>query len=364
MGRARWPGPMAGMMLSDMGAEVTLIENPDRENPRNISFRGKSSITLNLKRPKGINVLHDLIKVSDVLIDPYRPGVCERLGIGPNRCSELQPSLVFARITGWGQTGPLARHAGHDINYISIAGVLHCIGKSGDTPTIPLNLVGDMGGGGMLLVNGILAALLERHQSGMGQVVDAAMVDVAAQQMWMVHSMVSDTQWRPKQPGSNMLDGGSHYYNVYRCADDKFISVGAIEPKFYQQLLSILGQQHNGDLVSQDFSAWNKNKQALSDIFQQHSRDYWCKLFENTDACVSPVLDITETPSYPANVERQLYQTVDDTLQPSPAPRFDRTPSKIDHGPVKQGQDTESILSSLGYSRDQILQLYKEKITE
>jgi len=354
------PGPMAGMMLADMGAEVIRIERPGNPSSQNldISHRGKKSVTINLKDPEGLAITLKLIALSDVLIDPYRPGVCEKLGIGPDICLGIHPELVYGRITGWGQDGPLAQAAGHDINYISITGVLHAIGNS-EQPVIPLNLVGDMGGGGMLLVNGILAALLERHQSGEGQVIDAAMVDGSAQQMWMTHSLQATGQWNTAERHGNMLDGGAHYYNVYRCSDGKFISLGAIEPQFYSRLIKLIDPHNKHNLDSQNAQDWKRLKYRLGEIFSQHPRDYWGTLLDGSDACVAPVLDIIEAPQHPANIARDTYNVIDGHVHPAPAPRFSRTPSSIRPGPDKPGSDTDRILNEAGISASELSRLRK-----
>ena len=354
------PGPMAGMMLADMGAEVIRIERPDNPSSRtlDISYRGKKSVAINLKNPEGLAITLKLIGESDVLIDPFRPGVCEKLGIGPEVCLGIRPELIYGRITGWGQNGPLAQAAGHDINYISITGVLHAIGNK-EQPIIPLNLVGDMGGGGMLLVNGILAALLERLQSKKGQVIDAAMVDGSAQQMWMTHSLQSTGQWNIAKRHGNMLDGGAHYYNIYRCSDLKFISLGAIEPQFYNKFIELVDPENKHNLGSQDARDWKPLKSRLEKMFWQQSRDYWCALLEGSDACVAPVLDIIEASQHPANIARDTYTVIDGRLHPAPAPRFSRTPSNIRSGPDRPGSDTDQILNSAGFSDSELLRLRK-----
>jgi alpha-methylacyl-CoA racemase len=354
------PGPMAGMILADMGAEVIIIERPGNSSSGrlDVSHRGKKSIVINLKNTEGLAIALKLIARSDVLIDPYRPGVCEKLGIGPETCLKIRPELIYGRITGWGQDGPLAQAAGHDINYISITGVLHAIGN-GEQPVIPLNLVGDMGGGGMLLVNGILAALLERHRSGKGQVIDAAMVDGCAQQMWMTHSMQSTGQWDVSERHNNMLDGGAHYYNVYRCSDDKFVSLGAIEPQFYKLFIKLIDPDNKYNCGSQKSQDWKQLKSRLSELFSEHPRDYWCDLLEGTDACFAPVLDIVEAPQHPANLARNTYNVINGQIHPSPAPRFSRTPSSIRPGPNKPGSDTEQILKETGMSDSELSRLTK-----
>jgi len=354
------PAPMGGMVLADMGAEVIRIDRtggaPDL-HMKDVSTRGKKSVALNLKDPDGIETLLRMVENADVVIDPFRPGVCEKLGIGPEVCLERNPRLIFARMTGWGQEGPLAQAAGHDINYISITGALYAIGCKGDKPVIPLNLVGDMGGGGMLLVNGILAALLEVANSGRGQVVDAAMVDGAAQLMWMFHGFQSRGMWDETQRESNMLDGGAHFYGVYECADGEFVSIGSIEPQFYALLKEKAGlsEEEFGDRNSK--TKWPELKEKLSSVFKQKTRDQWCELMEGTDVCFAPVLNFMEAPHHPANVARNTYIEVDGLTQPAPAPRFSRTPSGVRNSGSDVGADTNAVLKAMGFAEEELLPL-------
>ncbi|MXZ81506.1 MAG: CoA transferase [Gammaproteobacteria bacterium] len=353
------PGPMAGMMLSDMGARVILVErmpgNGERGN--SIGMRGKESIAVNLKHPEGLSVILKLVERADVLIDPYRPGVCERLGLGPEVCLERNPGLVYGRITGWGQDGPLANSPGHDLGYLSITGALHAIGEDGAKPQIPLNMVADMGGGGMLLLNGILAALLERGKSGRGQVVDAAMVDGAILQLISIHEMIGKDSWDPHRRGVNLLDGGAHHYNVYECANGKFITISALEHKFHAFLLDALGLDQDDVPNRNDPSRWPAYRELLSSIFKTRSRHEWCELLEGTDACLSPVLDLEEAPRHPANRARSSHVTVDGIVQPAPAPRFSRTDSLVRHGAPAPGEHTRSILLELGVKPSRIGEL-------
>ncbi len=351
------PAPMGGMMLADMGAEVIRVDRSGGADPRlteRVSGRGKKSIVINLKDASGVETLLRMLENADVLIDPFRPGVCEKLGIGPDVCMERNPRLVFARMTGWGQTGPFAHTAGHDINYISLAGALYAVGPAGGKPVVPLNLVGDMGGGGMLLVNGVLAALLEASSSGQGQVIDVAMVDGTAQSMWMFHSLHSLGVWNADQRGVNMLDGGAHFYDTYECADGEYMAVGAIEPQFYAELcrLAELPAETFGD--QNNTTAWPAMKAQLAEVFKQKSRDEWSALFEGSDACVAPVLRFTEAPAHPANQARDVYIEVDGVIQPAPAPRFVRTPSTVDHGARGAGEDTHAVLSAMGFGAEEI----------
>jgi alpha-methylacyl-CoA racemase len=354
------PAPMGGMILADMGAEVIRIDRVGGADPKLtevVSGRGKKSVILNLKDPAGVETLLRMIENADVIIDPYRPGVCEKLGVGPQECLARNPRIVFARMTGWGQEGPLAHAAGHDINYISITGALFATGRKGEKPVPPLNLVGDMGGGGMLLVNGVLAALLETANSGQGQVIDAAMVDGAAQLMWMFHGFGSMGLWDADQRESNMLDGGAHFYDTYECADGEYVSIGSIEPQFYA-LLKQHAQLSEADFGDQNNKAnWPAMSEKLTDIFKQKTQAQWCEIMEGSDVCFAPVLRYTEAPEHPANVARNTYTNVDGVVQPSPAPRFSRTPSEIAHGPHGGGEDTESILAAMGFAEQEIATL-------
>ncbi|MCY4149346.1 MAG: CaiB/BaiF CoA-transferase family protein [Gammaproteobacteria bacterium] len=353
------PGPMAGMMLADMDARVIVIERfqegQTRRNP--IGMRGKESMVINLKNPQGVSILLELIDRADVLIDPYRPGVCERLGIGPDICLERNPGLVYGRITGWGQDGPLANAPGHDLGYLSITGALHAIGEHGGKPQIPLNMIADMGGGGMLLLNGILAALLERHQSGLGQVVDAAMVDGAIHQLLTIHEMAAQGNWNTEQRGVNLLDGGAHHYNVYECSDGKYISICALEDKFHQFLLYRLGLDQDTLPDHKDSINWPFLRDKIASIINTRPRHEWCEMLEGSDACVSPILDLGEAPDHPANKERSSYAVIDGVLQAAPAPRFSRTESKIDHAAPKHGEHTHPILHEIGTEARKIQEL-------
>ena len=354
------PAPMGGMMLADMGAEVIRIERANAADPKqlkDVSARGKKSVVLNLKQPEGVETLLRMVENADVLIDPYRPGVCEKLGIGPDVCLARNPRLVFARMTGWGQDGPLARAAGHDINYISLTGALFATGRRDEKPVPPLNLVGDMGGGGMLLVNGVLAALLEAANSGKGQVIDVAMVDGAAQLMWMFHGFEAVGAWDATQRESNLLDGAAHFYDTYECADGRYISLGSIEPQFYALLMQLadlpeaeFGKQH-------DAARWPEMTEKLAAVIKQKTQAEWCELMEGTNVCFAPVLSFTEAPSHPANVARKTYVEVDGVTQPAPAPRFSRTPSSVAHGPHGLGEDTVSTLSAMGFAESEIQSL-------
>ena len=351
------PAPMGCMMLADMGAEVIRIERPgagDQTVLEPISGRGKKSVVLNLKSAAGLETLLRLIDGADVIVDPYRPGVCEKLGFGPEVCMARNPKLIFARMTGWGQTGPLAHSAGHDINYIALTGALHAVGRPGEKPAIPLNLFGDMGGGGMLLVNGVLAALLAAGRSGQGQVVDVAMVDGAAQLMWMMQAWQQQGIWNDQDRGVNILDGGAHFYDTYTCADGQYICIGSIEPQFYALLCQLM------DLPADDFAdqhnqaKWPDMKAKLAGIFTTKSRDEWCALMAGSDVCFAPVLRMSEAPEYPANKARDVYIDVGGMLHAAPAPRFSATPSRVQHPTHALGHDTVSTLAGCGFEDAEI----------
>jgi len=354
------PAPMGGMMLADMGAEVIRIDRAAGASAlvmKDVSWRGKKSVVINLKDPSGIETLLRMVENADVLIDPFRPGVCEKLGIGPDICLARNPKLVFARMTGWGQDGPLAHAAGHDINYISINGALYGVGRKGEKPVPPLNLVGDMGGGGMLLVNGVLAALLECANSGKGQVIDVAMVDGAAQLMWMFYSFQAFGMWDATQRESNMLDGGAHFYDTYECADGQYISLGSIEPQFYALLKKLAGLS-DADFGDQNNpSLWPDMKEKLTAVIKQKTQAQWCEIMEGTDVCFAPVLNFMDAPRHPANIARNSYVEIDGVVQPAPAPRFSRTPSTVRHGAHDPGQDTDTVLSAMGFGDQELKRL-------
>lgn len=354
------PAPMGGMVLADMGAEVIRIDRASGASPlvmKDVSARGKKSVVLNLKEPQGVETLLRMVENADALIDPYRPGVCEKLGIGPDVCLARNPKLVFARMTGWGQEGPLAHSAGHDINYISITGALYATGRSDEKPVPPLNLVGDMGGGGMLLVTGVLAALLEAANSGRGQVIDAAMVDGAAQLMWMFHGFQAMGMWDATRRGSNMLDGGAHFYDTYECADGNYVSIGAIEAQFYALLKEKAGLDEETFGEQNNPALWPELKEKLAGVIRTKSQAEWCEIMEGTDVCFAPVLNFMDAPKHAANVARQTYIEVDDVVQPAPAPRFSRTPSEVRHGAHDLGQDTEAVLAAMGFGEQELEQL-------
>lgn len=344
------PGPFAGMLLADMGAEVISVErrtDPHKKRLPDCSRRGKQSISLNLKSEEGINTLLQLVDKADVLFEGFRPGVMERLGIGPDVCLARNPKLVFGRMTGWGQTGPLAKAAGHDINYISLTGALFAMGRKGENPVPPLNLVGDYGGGGMFLVMGILAAVIEAKNSGKGQVVDAAMTDGSAVLMAMFNSLHAMGMWSPKR-GVNLLDSAAHFYDTYETQDGKYVSIGSIEPQFYALLMEKAGLDKATFGFQMNQKEWPSMKEKLALIFKAKTRAEWCEIMEGTDVCFAPVLDFIEAQQHPHNVARQTYIEVDGMMQPAPAPRFSRTASEVQYGARAAGEDTEAVLKDWG----------------
>lgn len=337
------PAPFCGMMLADMGAEVVRIERAGsavKVDSSDVLSRGRRVVEADLKNPVDRDRVLAMIKLADVLIEGYRPGVMERLGLGPEDCLSINQALIYARMTGWGQTGPLAARAGHDINYIAISGALGAIGPADGPPVVPLNLVGDFGGGGMMLGMGVLAAVIHARQTGQGQVIDAAMTDGSAILSSMIWGFMQSGDWKNAR-GSNFLDGAAHFYTTYECADGKYLAVGAIEPQFYEALLARCGLQDDEALTAnyRDPQRWPFGKDALSALFKQKTREQWCEWFEGLDVCVAPVLDWDEALDHPHNVARQTFVKVDGVTQPAAAPRFSRTPSevrplKIDRGGI------------------------------
>jgi alpha-methylacyl-CoA racemase len=357
------PGPYCGMMLADMGADVIRIDraatvqggDPDRP-PADLLNRGRRSVGVDLKSPDGVEVVLDLVEKADALIEGFRPGVTERLGIGPDDCLARNPRLVYGRMTGWGQDGPYATTAGHDINYISLAGALEPIGRRGEAPVPPLNLVGDFGGGGMLLAFGVACGIIEAQRSGEGQVIDAAMVDGAASLMTMTHSFRAMGLWNDER-GTNMLDTGAHFYDVYECADGTYVSIGSIEPQFYAELLRLTGLEGEELPWQQDRSQWPALKERLAAIFRTKTRAEWCELMEGTDVCFAPVLAIPEAIEHPHNVARGTFVEVAGIPQPGPAPRFSRTPGEISRPPAHAGQHTDEVLAEIGLDGARIAKL-------
>ena len=350
------PGPFCGMVLADLGAKIIRVDRASAigtGSKQDASNRGKKSIAVDLKSEEGVEVVLKLVETADAIFEGFRPGVMERLGLGPDVCSKRNERIVFGRMTGWGQEGPLANAAGHDINYISLTGALAAIGRPGSPPVPPLNLIGDFGGGGMLLALGLVAALLESKESKKGQVVDAAMTDGSALLMTMIYSMFSSGMWKTSM-GSNLLDGGSHFYDTYECKDGKFISLGSIEPQFYALLCQIaeLDESIFGKQMSRD--SWPEQKEAIKKIILDKTRDEWCELMEGTDVCFAPVLDMSEAPKHPHNVERKTFIDLEGVTQPAPAPRFSRTEPEVVSSPSVVGEHTDEVLTSIGFSDEDI----------
>jgi alpha-methylacyl-CoA racemase len=352
------PGPLCAQMLADMGADIIRIDRRGDKrtgiNPKyNVLHRSRRSIALDLKKPEGREVALRLIEQSEALIEGFRPGVMERIGLGPDVCMERNPKIIYGRITGWGQEGPISLTAGHDINYISLAGVLHAIGYAGERPLPPLNLVGDFGGGGMLLAFGIMCGVYEAQKSGKGQVVDAAMVDGAAILAGQFFGLWAAGQWSEER-GTNRLDGGSHFYNTYETADGKWISVGSIEQKFYVDLLERLGIDDPDYKNQLDRSKWPKFKEKFAAVFKTKTRDEWCEIMEGTDVCFAPVLTFEEAITHPQNVLREAFIEVEGVFQPAPAPRFGRTVAQIQCIAAQPGEHTKEALLDWGLNPDEI----------
>ena len=353
------PAPFCGMVLSDLGAEVIRIDrvtSAGSVSKQDANNRGKKSIAVDLKTTKGIEVVLKLAAKSDALFEGFRPGVMEKLGLGPNVCLQRNKKIVYGRMTGWGQEGPLAHAAGHDINYIALSGVLSAIGRPGSPPVPPLNLIGDYGGGGMLLALGLVSALWESKNSGKGQVVDAAMVDGSSLLMTMIYNMRGIGMWKDSL-GSNFLDGGAHFYDTYECKDSKFISIASIEPKFYQLLREITPLEEPIFDDQLDRESWPKKKQALKAIFLKKTQQEWCSLMEGTDICFAPVLDMAEAPKHPHNKARNTFIELEGIVQPAPAPRFSRTNPEASPPPAFVGEHTDEVLRSIGMQDSDIQDL-------
>src|SRR6266851_6380176 len=350
------PAPMCAMLLSDLGAEVLRIDRTADaglgiaiETKYSLLNRGRRSVAFDLKRPEATAALLRLIEKADALIEGFRPGVMERLGLGPDVCLARNPRLVFGRMTGWGQEGPLAMAAGHDINYIALSGALHSIGRRGEAPVPPLNLIGDFGGGALYLAFGVVAGLLEAQKSGKGQVIDAAMIDGAASLMTAIYGMHGAGIWSDER-GANMLDTGAHYYDVYETKDGKHISIGSIEKKFYEELLQLSGLKNEELAPQNDRKSWPQMKERVAALFRTKTRDEWCKIMEGSDICFAPVLSMAEAPNHPHNRERGTFVERDGVVQPGPAPRFSRTPGAIQGPPARPGEHTETALRDWGFS--------------
>jgi alpha-methylacyl-CoA racemase len=350
------PGPFCGMLLADMGADVLLVDRPSdpragfgRDRWFDVMLRGRRSVTLDLKTPQAAEAACRLAEKADAVIEGFRPGVMERLGLGPDVLLARNPKLVYGRVTGWGQEGPLAQSAGHDINYIALTGILNAIGRAGEPPTVPLNLIGDFGGGGMLLGFGIVCALLEAQRSGRGQVVDAAMIDGASLLATMFSGMTAAGRWQDAR-GSNGLDSGSPYYDTYETRDGRYVAIGANEPKFYAALLERLGLAQELLPPQQDRAGWPVLRARFAEVFKTKTRDEWCAAFEGVDACFAPVLDFSEARHHPHNTARKGHVTVGKVEQPAPAPRYSRTPGSIRNTPPERGLQGEQALTDWGFS--------------
>ena len=344
------PGPFCGMMLSDMGAEVIRVDRIGGAGRRDVLARNRRSIAVDLKQPAGVEVVLKLVESAAALFEGFRPGVTERLGLGPDVCLARNKKLVYGRMTGWGQEGPMAHAAGHDINYIGLAGALHAIGEPGGKPVPPLNLIGDFGGGGMLLAYGLVCGMLEASRSGQGQVIDAAMVDGAASLMAMFFSMVG--HGFKDRRGANMLDGGAHFYNTYETKDGKHVCVGAIEPQFYAELVEKAELDAERFKPQMDAGAWDGFKAELTQVFKAKTQAEWCAIMEGSDVCFAPVLSILEAPEHPHNRHRGTFVEVGGVTQPAPSPRFSRTPGGIAHVARTPGADTAAVLADIGLAAE------------
>ena len=363
------PVQFAGMLLADMGADVLRLDRASdvaagrtvaggSASPYSVIDRGRRSAGIDLKHPRGAEVVLKLCESADVLLEGFRPGVSERLGIGPDACRARNPRLVYARMTGWGQSGPLANDVGHDVNYLSVAGVLWHLGPEGHAPVPPINLLADFGGGGALVVQGILAALVERATSGEGQVVDAAMVDGSAQLMSIFFGIDAMGGWGPR--GTNLLDGGAHFYNVYETADGQYVSLAAYEPKFYANLLALMGPLGFDDLDAaqqMNMAEWPALKKRFADLFRTRTRDDWLDFFAGYEICFAAILSMSEARAHPHNIERNTFVDVEGAPHPAPAPRFSRTPSAVQGPPVKPGAHTDSALVDWGLTSTEIEKL-------
>ncbi|MFK3983454.1 CaiB/BaiF CoA transferase family protein [Micromonospora sp. NPDC050397] len=363
------PGPFAAMMLADMGADVIRVDRAAEVRPERFGTphpdllnRGRRSIGVDLKADAGRRVVLDLVRDADALLEGFRPGVTERLGLGPVDCHEVNPRLVYGRMTGWGQDGPNAGHAGHDLTYLAPTGILHAIGRAGERPVPPLNLVGDFGGGGMMLAFGVVCALFEARAGGPGQVVDAAIVDGATLLSTALHGLRGLGMWSGDR-GGNLLDGGAPFYDTYECADGRYVAVGALEPRFYAELVARTGfRPPSGDEDARlDPDNWAVDRAAWAELFGSRTRDEWAALLEPGDACVAPVLDWDEAPEHPHLRTRGVFVTHSGVVQPAPAPRFSRTPAVIRRPPPHPGEHTDEILTELGRSPTETARLRENR---
>lgn len=361
------PAPFAAMILGDLGADViridrlSAVENARPEiDIRDAMNRSRRSLGVDLKHPEGVKAVRQLVKSADVFIEGFRPGVCERIGLGPQECIAENPKLIYGRMTGWGQSGPYAHTAGHDINYIALAGALHPLRRAGERPQPPLNMLADFGGGGMLLAVGICAALLHVTRTGVGQVVDAAMVDGSALLMTMIHGFMATDQWVDGADNNKPPSTAPHFYDVYETLDGMYITVGSIEPQFYVELLTLLGLLDDPIFKTQnDPTNWPEQSKKLATIFKHKTSAEWCVLLEGSDACFAPVLSLTQAPFHPHNIQRQTFTEIAGVMHPSPAPRFSETPARISQPPCSAGQHTKQALTDWGFSDADIDELFK-----
>jgi len=357
------PAPFCGMILADMGAEVISVERitaAGRGSSADIASRGKKSIAVDIRKPEGQDIIKKLVESADVLIEGFRPGVMEKNNLGPDELLNINPKLIFGRMTGWGQSGPLANAAGHDINYIALSGVLGAIGKKDTPPPPPLNLIGDFGGGGMLLALGVCAALNTVNKEGKGQVIDAAMTEGSALLMSMMYGMLNSGIWTDSRD-SNLLDGAAHFYGCYECKDRKFVSIGSIEPQFYALLKEKMNIDEDIFDNQMDKNSWPALRENLEARFKEKTRDEWCQIMEGTDICFAPVLSMNEAIKHEHNIERKSFFDLDNVTQPSPAPKFSYSKSEVSHPPVKAGTHTKEIMISLGLE-DKFTELTSQQI--
>jgi alpha-methylacyl-CoA racemase len=353
------PVPYGVMLLADLGAEVIRVDRAaaargalGAEASMVGLSRNRRSVAVDLKSPSGVALVHRLVRDADVLVEGFRPGVAERLGIGPDELRADHPRLVYARMTGWGQDGPMSARAGHDIDYAALSGALHTVGRAGEPPPPPVNYLADFGGGGAFLAIGVLAALVERDRSGEGQVIDVAMLDGAASLTSFLHGLLAIGAWSTER-GTNLLDGAAPYYDTYRCADGRYVAVGALEPQFFTQLCERLDLDPT-DWPQHDREAWPEQKRRLAALFETRARDEWARLFEGSDACVAPVLDLVEAPQHPHNRARETFSNAFGITQPAPAPRFSRTPGRIERPPPRPGEHTDEVLTEYGVDPDEL----------